>query len=338
MTDFILMAKGTSYMFITGPEVIKAVTNEDVTFEDLGGAMAHASKSGVSHFACEDERDTLRTIRLLMSYIPSNNMEDPPVVNTGDPPDRQDKELDSIIPESPDRPYDIKDVITRVVDRGTFLPVHDHWAKNIVVGFARLDGRSVGIVANQPNHLAGTLDINASTKGGRFVRFCDAFNVPLITFEDVPGFLPGTAQEYGGIIRNGAKLLYAFCEATVPKLTIITRKAYGGAYDVMCSKHIRADFNFAWPSAELAVMGPDGAVNIIFRKQIAGSKEGKEERERLIKEYRETFANPYIAAERGYIDDVIFPHETRPKLVSALNACINKRETRPPKKHGNIPL
>lgn len=338
MTDFILMSKGTSYMFITGPEVIKAVTNEDVTFEDLGGAMAHASKSGVSHFACEDEHDTLRTIRLLMSYMPSNNMEDPPTVSTGDPPDRQDKELDSIIPDSPDKPYDIKDVITRVVDKGTFLPVHDHWARNIVVGFARLDGRSVGIVANQPNHLAGCLDINASTKGARFVRFCDAFNVPLITFEDVPGFLPGTAQEYGGIIRNGAKLLYAFCEATVPKLTIITRKAYGGAYDVMCSKHIRADFNFAWPTAELAVMGPDGAVNIIFRKQIAGSKGAKEERERLIKEYRETFANPYIAAERGYIDDVIFPHETRPKLVSALNACMDKRETRPPKKHGNIPL
>lgn len=338
MTDFILMVKGSSHMFITGPEVIKTVTNEEVTFEELGGAMSHNTKSGVAHFACENEEDCFRTIKTLMSYIPSNNLEDAPYTETDDDPNREDMELVNIVPDDPNKPYDIKDVIRRVVDNGNFLEVHPFWAKNIVVGFARLDGQSVGVVGNQPNFLAGTLDINSSTKGARFVRFCDAFNIPLLTFVDVPGFLPGTAQEYGGIIRNGSKLLYAYCEATVPKITVITRKAYGGAYDVMCSKHIRADINFAWPTAEIAVMGPDGAVNIVFRKKIEKADDKEKMREELVTEYRKTFANPYIAAEKGYIDDVIEPQKTRPHVINALHTLLSKREPRPAKKHGNIPL
>ncbi|HKZ88640.1 MAG TPA: carboxyl transferase domain-containing protein [Thermoplasmata archaeon] len=338
MTDFVVMAKGTSNMFITGPEVIKAVTGEDVTFEDLGGAMAHAEKSGVAHFAAEDERAALRLVRKVLSYLPSNNVDDPPVVETDDPADRQDSELASIVPKEPDRPYDMRDVIARIVDRGSWLEVHEHWAQNLVVGFARLAGHSVGVVGNQPKVLAGTLDINSSTKGARFVRFCDCFNIPLLTFVDVPGFLPGTAQEYGGIIRNGAKLLYAFSEATVPKVTVITRKAYGGAYDVMCSKHIRGDVNFAWPRAEIAVMGPEGAVQIIFRKEIAAAKDRKRRGADLVRNYRETFANPYVAARMGYVDDVIEPSETRPRIVNAFSVLRSKRETRPAKKHGNIPL
>jgi acetyl-CoA carboxylase carboxyltransferase component len=325
-------------MHITGPEVIKAVTREDVTSEDLGGAMVHNSKSGVAHFAAEDEDDCLYQVRKLMSYLPQNNMEDPPFVATEDPPDRMDPELDSLVPDNPNKPYNIKDVIRRVVDDGDFFEVQEHWAQNIIIGFARLGGASVGIVAQQPMILAGVLDIDSSTKAARFVRFCDAFNIPIITFEDVPGFLPGVNQEYGGIIRNGAKLLYAYCEATVPKITIITRKAYGGAYDVMSSKHIRGDISYAWPSAEIAVMGPDGAVNIIFRKEIAAADDPEAERARLVQEYRDTFANPYVAAARGYIDDVIEPHETRPRLIEALQMLQNKRDTNPPKKHGNIPL
>jgi acetyl-CoA carboxylase carboxyltransferase component len=318
--------------------VIKAVTREDVTSEDLGGAMVHNSKSGVAHFAAEDEDDCLYQVRKLMSYLPQNNMEDPPFVATEDPPDRMDPELDSLVPDNPNKPYNIKDVIRRVVDDGDFFEVQEHWAQNIIIGFARLGGASVGIVAQQPMILAGVLDIDSSTKAARFVRFCDAFNIPIITFEDVPGFLPGVNQEYGGIIRNGAKLLYAYCEATVPKITIITRKAYGGAYDVMSSKHIRGDISYAWPSAEIAVMGPDGAVNIIFRKEIAAADDPEAERARLVQEYRDTFANPYVAAARGYIDDVIEPHETRPRLIEALQMLQNKRDTNPPKKHGNIPL
>lgn len=338
MTDFIVMAKGTSNMFITGPEVIKAVTGEDVSFEALGGAMAHAERSGVAHFAADDERSALRLVRRLLSYIPSNNVEDPPSVESDDPSDRQDAELATIVPREPDKPYDMRDVIARVVDRGSWLEVHEHWAQNLVVGFARLAGHSVGVVGNQPKVLAGTLDINSSTKGARFVRTCDCFNVPLLTFVDVPGFLPGTAQEHGGIIRNGAKLLYAFSEATVPKVTVIARKAYGGAYDVMCSKHIRGDFNFAWPSAEIAVMGPEGAVQIIFRKELEAAKEPKRREAELVREYRATFANPYIAARMGYLDDVIEPQETRPRVINAFSVLRNKRETRPAKKHGNIPL
>ncbi|HID88493.1 MAG TPA: acyl-CoA carboxylase subunit beta [Anaerolineales bacterium] len=338
MTDFILMTKETSHMFITGPEVIKAVTREEVTFEELGGAMTHASKSGVAHFAAENEEHCLTLIRQLLSYIPQNNLEDPPFVPTGDPEDRMDEELKTIIPDSPTHPYDMKEVIRRVVDEGTFLEVHEHWAQNIVVGFARLGGFSVGIVANQPMVLAGVLDIDASRKAARFVRFCDAFNIPLITFVDVPGFLPGVDQEHNGIILNGAKLLWAFCEATVPKITVITRKAYGGAYDVMSSKHIRGDISYAWPTAEIAVMGPEGAVNIVFRKQIAAAEDPDAERARLVQEYREQFANPYVAASRGYIDDIIEPQETRPRLIEALKMLQNKRDANPPKKHGNIPL
>ncbi|HLF06411.1 MAG TPA: acyl-CoA carboxylase subunit beta [Thermoplasmata archaeon] len=338
MTDFIIMAQGTSHMFITGPDVIKSVTNEEVGFEDLGGAMTHASRSGVAHFAAHDEEEAIGLVKRLLSYMPSNNLDAPPRAASGDPADRMDRELDTVVPESADQPYDIVDVIRRVVDRDSFLEVHEHWARNIVVGFARLDGHSIGVVANQPKFLAGTLDIDASIKGARFVRVCDAFNIPLVTFVDVPGFLPGTAQEYGGIIRNGAKLLYAFCEATVPKLTVITRKAYGGAYDVMSSKHIRADANFAWPGAEIAVMGPEGAVNILFRKQIAAAKDPAAERKKLVGEYKEKFDNPYIAAERGYVDAVILPRETRPRLCAALDACLGKREPRPARKHGNIPL
>jgi acetyl-CoA carboxylase carboxyltransferase component len=338
MTDFILMVKNTSFMHITGPDVIKAVTREEVTSEDLGGAMVHNSKSGVAHFAAEDEEDCIYQIRKLLSFLPQNNMEDPPFAPTDDPPDRADEALNSLVPDNPNKPYNMKDVIRRVVDDGDFFEVQEHWAANILVGFARLGGFSVGIVAQQPMILAGVLDIDSSTKAARFVRFCDCFNIPIITFEDVPGFLPGVNQEYGGIIRNGAKLLYAYCEATVPKVTVITRKAYGGAYDVMSSKHIRGDINYAWPSSEIAVMGPEGAVNIIFRKQIADAENGDSERARLVEEYRDTFANPYVAAARGYIDDVIEPRETRPRLIEALQMLQNKRDTNPPKKHGNIPL
>jgi acetyl-CoA carboxylase carboxyltransferase component len=338
MTDFILMVKGSSYMHITGPDVIKTVTHEEVTSEELGGAMVHNTNSGVAHFAAENEEHGVELIRSLLSYVPQNNMEDPPFVPTDDPSDRMDDELGSIVPDSAMKPYDMKEIIRRVVDGGEFLEVQEHWARNILIGFARLGGRSVGIVAQQPAAMAGVLDINSSIKGARFVRFCDCFNIPIITFVDVPGFLPGVAQEHGGIIRNGAKLLYAYCEATVPKLTVITRKAYGGAYDVMSSKHIRGDINYAWPSAEIAVMGPDGAVNIIFRKEIEESADPEATRERLVREYREQFANPYVAAARGYIDDVIEPRETRPRLIEGLEMLQNKRDSNPPKKHGNIPL
>jgi acetyl-CoA carboxylase carboxyltransferase component len=338
MTDFILMVKETSFMHITGPEVIKAVTREEVTSEELGGAMTHNTRSGVAHFAAEDEDDAFETLRALLSYLPQNNAEDPPFIATEDPPDRADEALNTIVPENPNKPYDMKRIIQAVVDDGEFLEVHQHYAQNLAVGFARLGGFSVGIVAQQPQVLAGVLDIDASRKGARFVRFCDAFNIPIITFEDVPGFLPGVAQEHGGIIVHGAKLLYAYCEATVPKITMITRKAYGGAYDVMSSKHIRGDISYAWPSAEIAVMGPDGAVNIIFRKEIAAADDPEARREELVADYRETFANPYVAAARGYIDDVIEPAETRPRLIEALQMLQNKRDANPPKKHGNIPL
>lgn len=338
MTDFILMVDQLSHMFITGPEVIKTVTKEEVTFEELGGARTHSTKSGVAHFSCSDEQDCFAVIRKLLGFIPQNNMEDPPVIKSDDDPNRQDEELMSIVPDSPEKPYDIKDAIIKIVDNSDFLEVHRDFALNIVVGFARLDGRPVGIVANQPNVLAGVLDIAASVKGARFVRFCDSFNIPLVAFVDVPGFLPGTDQEWGGIINHGAQLLYAFCEATVPKLTVITRKAYGGAYDVMNSKHVRADFNVAWPTAEIAVMGPQGAVNIIFRKEVLQAEDPQKVIHELVTEYRKKFANPYVAAERGYIDDVIEPQQTRPKLISALKMLENKRQTLPPKKHGNIPL
>ncbi len=338
ITDFIVMVKDTSHMFITGPEVIKTVTHEEVTFEQLGGALTHAQKSGVAHFASDNEEDAMATVRRLLSFIPPNNREAPPRVRSDDPADRREPALNTIVPESPNKPYDIVEVIRHVVDDGEFLEVHELFARNIVVGFARLDGYSVGIVGNQPRVLAGTLDINASVKAARFVRFCDAFNIPLVTFVDVPGFLPGTDQEYGGIIVEGAKLLYAYSEATVPKLTVITRKAYGGAYDVMCSKHIRSDLNIAWPTAEIAVMGPEGAVNIIFRREIEQAKDPAAERKRLVEDYVEQFANPYIAAERGFIDDVIEPDETRPRLARALALLEGKLEARPEKKHGNIPL
>ena len=339
ITDFVVMARDTSYMFITGPDVIKEVTHEEVTKEDLGGAMAHNSTSGVAHFAANDDRDAIQIVRQILSYCPSNNLEDPPRGSTDDPHDRTEEALNSLVPENPNQPYDIKDVILPIVDDGSFLEVHEHWARNIVVGFARMNGRPVGIVANQPNHLAGVLDIKASIKGARFVRFCDCFNIPLITFEDVPGFLPGVEQEHGGIITHGAKLLYAYAEATVPKITVITRKAYGGAYCVMASKHLRTDFNYAWPSAEIAVMGPDGAVKIVYRRDLkdAGKDAGKLAAEKSA-EYREKFANPYIAAERGYVDEVIEPARTRPKLIAALRVLENKRDTMPHKKHGNIPL
>ena len=338
ITDFIIMTRETSHMFVTGPDVVKAVTQETVSFEDLGGAWTHNSKSGVAHFAAADDEQCIELTRALLSYLPQNNMEDPPRIDTGDDPEREDAELDSLVPREPDKPYEMREVIRRIVDRDSFLEVHEHFAKNIVVGFARLGGRSVGIVANQPAFLAGVLDIESSRKGARFVRFCDAFNIPIVTFEDVPGFLPGTAQEWGGIIANGAKLLYAFCEATVPKLTVITRKAYGGAYDVMSSKHIRGDVNIAWPGAEIAVMGADGAVKIIFREALKKAKDALEEHKRIVAEYRETFANPYVAASYGYIDDVIRPRETRPYLIRALGFLEDKRLQNPPKKHGNIPL
>ena len=338
MTDFILMVKDTSYMFVTGPNVVKTVTHEDVTFETLGGATIHNSTSGVAHFALNSEEECLMTLRRLVSYIPSNNLADAPFVPTDDPPSRMDDDLNSIVPDVPTKGYDMKMVIKRIVDDGEFLEVQELFAGNIIVGFARLGGQSVGIVAQQPLVLAGVLDIDASTKAARFVRFCDCFNIPIVTFVDVPGFLPGVKQEHGGIIRHGAKLLYAYCEATVPKVTVITRKAYGGAYDVMSSKHVRGDVNYAWPTAEIAVMGVDGAVNIIFKDQIESSPDPEAMRKQLVADYQEKFANPFVAAARGFIDDVIEPRQTRPKLVSALQMLRNKRDTNPPKKHGNIPL
>ncbi len=338
LTDFIIMVRGTSHMFITGPDVIRAATHEEITFEDLGGADVHNTISGVAHLAATDEAEALAMVKRLLSFIPQNNLEDPPFQETNDDPLRMDEALDNIVPDSPTKPYDIKDVIRHVVDDGDFFEVHEHFAPNLVVGFARLYGRAVGIVAQQPMHLAGALDINSSDKGARFVRFCDCFNIPLVTFVDVPGFLPGVAQEHGGIIRHGAKLLYAYCEATVPKVTVITRKAYGGAYDVMNSKHVRGDINYAWPTAEIAVMGPEGAVNIAYRKEIAEAEDPEAARQRLIADYRAQFANPYIAASRGYIDEVILPHETRPRLIAALEMLQNKRDENPPKKHANMPL
>jgi propionyl-CoA carboxylase beta chain len=338
MTDFIFMVKETSHMFITGPEVIKTVTGEEVGFEELGGAMSHNTKSGVAHFAADSEEACLEDVRYLLSFIPANNLVMPPRVEPYDDPERAAEALDSIVPDDPSKPYDMRDVISLIVDDGEFFEVHEHFAQNIVVGFSRLDGFPIGVVGNQPKHLAGVLDISSSEKAARFVRFCDAFNIPLLTFCDVPGFLPGTSQEWGGIIRHGAKLLYAFTEATVPKLTVVTRKAYGGAYDVMNSKHMLADFNFAWPTSEVAVMGPEGAVNIIFRRDIQQSPTPEERREKLITDYKARFANPYSAAERGYIDDVIVPHETRPKLIRALRTLQTKRVEQPKRKHGNIPL
>ncbi len=344
MTDFILMVDKTAYMFITGPEVIKAVTHEEVSKDDLGGATTHNTKSGVAHFQAHDDAECLSMIRELLSFMPSNNLEEPPRKPTNDPIDRADEKLDTVVPAESNLPYDIKDVITKVVDDEYFFEVQEHYARNIVIGFARFNGRPVGIVANQPNFLAGVLDINSSIKAARFVRFCDCFNIPLVTFEDVPGFLPGVQQELGGIITHGAKLLYAFAEATVPKVTIITRKAYGGAYCVMSSKHIRSDVNYAWPTAEIAVMGPDGAVNIVYRRELAeAQKEGGDEayakaRAEKIEEFRDRFANPYIAAERGYVDGVIRPRDTRKKIIQALEMLDGKRDKNPPKKHGNIPL
>lgn len=338
ITDFTIMTQNTSFMFVTGPNVVKTVTHEDVTFEELGGALTHASKSGVAHFACENEVESLKCTRKLFSFIPLNNMEDPPLMECTDPTDRTDKELNTIVPENPNKPYDIKEVIRRVVDDEDFFEIQSDYAMNIVIGFARLNGRPIGIIANQPAHLAGVLDIDSSIKGARFVRFCDCFNIPLLTFEDVPGFLPGTVQEHGGIIKHGAKLLYAYCEATVPKLTVITRKAYGGAYDVMSSKHIRGDINYAWPTAEIAVMGPKGAAEIIFKKEIAEADDPEAALKQKEEEYREMFASPFKAAERGYIDDIIMPESTRPRLIRALQMCENKRDSNPPKKHGNIPL
>src|SRR5882724_4480572 len=338
ITDFIVMVKDTSYMFVTGPDVLKTVTHEEVSKEELGGAMTHNATSGVAHFATDDDRECLALVRDLLSFMPSNNLDDPPRAPTSDPVDREDPALDRMVPVSPNQPYDMLDVIHTIVDEGYFLEVHQHYAKNILVGFARLDGRPIGIVANQPAVLAGTLDIDASVKGARFVRFCDAFNIPLITFEDVPGFLPGTVQEYGGIIKHGAKLLFAFAEATVPKVTVITRKAYGGAYCVMSSKHLRTDFNYAWPTAELAVMGPEGAVNILYKRELEAASDPAAARAEKIAEFREKLANPYIAAARGYVDEVIQPRETRRKLITALRNLENKRVKNPPKKHGNIPL
>ncbi len=338
ITDFVLMVKGTSYMFVTGPNVVKTVTHEEITHEELGGAMVHAAKSGVAHLVGNNEAETLLMTRKLYSFIPQNNMEEAPEVECTDPEDRMDEELNYIIPENPNKPYDIKDVITRIVDHGDFFEIMPDYAMNIVVGFCRLGGKSVGIIANQPAYLAGVLDINSSDKAARFIRFCDSFNIPILTFEDVPGFLPGTDQEFGGIIRHGAKLLYAYCEATVPKVTVITRKAYGGAYDVMNSKHVRGDMNYGWPSTEIAVMGPKGAVEIIFKKEIGEADDPEAATEKKVEEFREKFANPYIAAERGYLDDVIEPKTTRPRLIRAFSMLSTKRDQNPPKKHGNIPL
>jgi len=341
LTDFIFMVQGTSHMFITGPEVIKTVTHEDVSKEKLGGAETHNSISGVAHFLAHDDAECLRMIRELVAYIPSNNLDGAPVRPSGDPDDpidRADLSLDTLVPTDPQVPYDIKDLIHRVVDSGEFFEIQEHWAKNIVIGLARMDSKSVGIVANQPAFLAGCLDINSSVKAARFVRFCDAFNIPLLTFEDVPGFLPGTAQEFGGIIRHGAKLLYAYAEATVPKITVITRKAYGGAYCVMGSKHLRTDVNFAYPTAEIAVMGPEGAVNIVYRRELMAAADPEAVRREKIEEFRDRFASPFVAAERGFIDDVIEPHETRPRLIRALRMLQNKVDSMPRKKHGNLPL
>jgi propionyl-CoA carboxylase beta chain len=338
ITDFVYMVRGSSYMFVTGPNVVKTVTHEDVTMEQLGGADTHASTSGVAHFAFDSELQCLQSIRELLRYIPRNNLETPPRGGARDPRDRRDEALLDVVPDHPNKPYDMHDVIRRVVDDGEFYEVHKDFAGNILCGFAHLGGFGVGIVANQPSVLAGVLDINASIKGARFVRFCDAFNIPIVTFEDVPGFLPGIAQEHGGIIRHGAKLLYAYCEATVPKLTVITRKAYGGAYDVMSSKHIRGDFNVAWPTAEIAVMGPKGAVEILFRREIAESADPRAAMDERVAEYTAKFANPYVAASRGYVDDIIDPRETRPRLIEALEALQGKRDKNPAKKHGSIPL
>src|SRR2546426_6263168 len=338
ITDFTIMVEGTSYMFVTGPNVVKAVTHEDVDSERLGGATTHTTRSGVAHLAARDEAEALDIVRRMLAYLPQNNLEDPPAAETGDPAERGDAELDSIIPDDPSRPYDMHDVIDRIVDNGAFLEIQPGYAQNIIVGFARLAGRSIGVVAQQPAVLAGALDIDASLKAARFVRTCDCFNVPLVTFVDVPGFLPGVGQEDGGIIKHGAKLLFAYCEATVPKVTVITRKAYGGAYDVMSSKHVRGDMNFAWPTAEIAVMGAEGAVNIIFKDRIAESDDPASERARLVSDYETRFAHPYVAAARGYLDDVILPSETRPRLIAALRMLADKREIGPRKKHGNIPL
>ena len=338
MTDFVFMVEDTSYMFITGPDVIRAVTHEEVTFDELGGAQVHNSVTGVAHFSAPDEPACLTMVKELMAYLPSNNMEDPLRLSPADDPDRMDEELAGIVPDDANKPYDIKDVIHRVVDHGDFFEVHGAFADNIVVGFARFNGRTTGIVANQPASLAGVLDIDASVKGARFVRFCDAFNIPLVVFEDVPGFLPGVGQEHGGIIKEGAKLLYAFCESTVPRITIVTRKAYGGAYCVMNSKHIRADINYAWPSGQFAVMGPEASVNVLYRRELAEADDPDALRASLTAEFREKFDNPYIAAKIGYIDEVIQPQETRPRIISALEMLKNKRDTNPPKKHGNIPL
>jgi propionyl-CoA carboxylase beta chain len=338
ITDFVFMVKHSSYMFVTGPDVIKAVTHEEVSFEELGGAATHGTTSGVAHFAAEGEEECLALVRELMTFLPQNNTEDPPVRPTTDPADRGDEELQTVVPDLPNRPYDIKAIVRPVLDERYFFEVQADYAPNIVVGFGRLNGRPVGIVANQPAHLAGCLDISASLKAARFVRFCDCFNVPLVTFVDVPGFLPGTAQEFGGIIKHGAKLLFAYCEATVPKLTVITRKAYGGAYDVMSSKHIRGDLNLAYPTAEIAVMGPDGAVNILYRREMDAAKDPAGFKEEKTREYREKFANPYVAAERGYVDEVIEPRDTRRRLIQALEVLHTKRDSNPPRKHGNIPL
>jgi len=338
ITDFVIMVRGTSYMFVTGPQVVKAVSREEVGLEELGGAAVHATRSGVAHFVADDDPACLALIRRLLAYLPQHSLEDPPVVSTDDDPDRMDEALDRIVPEDRTRPYDMLEVVTRVIDGGTFLEVHAQFARNLIIGFARLAGRTVGVVAQQPRVLAGALDTHASGKGARFIRFCDAFNIPLVTFVDVPGFLPGLQQEHGGIIRQGAKLLYAYCEATVPKVAVITRRAYGGAYDVMSSKHIRGDVNLAWPTAEIAVMGPEGAIEIIFRKELADALDPQALRERLVADYRAQFANPYVAASRGYIDDVIEPRRTRPRLIAALAMLSTKQDTNPPKKHGNIPL
>ena len=338
MTDFTIMVEKTSYMFVTGPNVVKAVTHEEVDSEALGGAQVHTTRSGVAHLAAHDESEALDAVRRILAHLPQNNLESPALVPSNDPPDRMDADLDRVVPDDAHRPYDMHDVISRVVDDGEFLEIQPGWAQNILIGFARLGGRSVGIVAQQPSVLAGALDIDASTKAARFVRTCDCFNVPLVTFVDVPGFLPGVGQEHGGIIKHGAKLLYAYCEATVPKITVITRKAYGGAYDVMSSKHIRGDMNLAWPTAEIAVMGARGAVNIIYKEAIANAEDPVAESMRLVAEYEEEYSNPYIAASRGYVDDVIRPSETRPRLIRALEMLADKRDTNPRKKHGNIPL
>jgi propionyl-CoA carboxylase beta chain len=338
LTDFVVMVNETSHMFITGPNVIRKVTHEDVTFEELGGAVTHNTKSGVAHFIADDDEDCIDLIKNLLSYLPQNNMEDPPFMPTQDDPGRTEPALNELVPDNPREPYDIKEVIHLIVDDGEFLEVQPLWSTNIVIGFARMNGHVVGIVANQPLHMAGVLDIDSSIKGARFVRFCDAFNIPLITFEDVPGFLPGTDQEWGGIIRHGAKLIFAYCEATVPKLTVITRKAYGGAYCVMSSKHIRSDYNVAWPTAEIAVMGAEGAVNILYRKEISSSDDEEAERKKYINQYKDALANPYVAAALGYLDDVIMPENTRPMIIHALEGLLNKRQQLPPKKHGNIPL